>query len=170
MKIGQLGFKQRVVAVGAGNVAGPARTGAAFIDHAVHRLDHRRVLAHPEVIIGAPHSNLLGLAIDMAGGLREGTAVAFQLGKHTVAPFAFDGVELAREESLIIHDRKSPSQYSSVYPVGARGQGPPPQSAVAKRQGKKQMLDRAKRGQREQQAGADRRSAAGRRGEGVGPQ
>ena len=58
VQVRQLLLQQHVVVVGAGDVAGAAGAGAAAVQRLVHRGQHGRVLAHAEVVVGAPHRHL----------------------------------------------------------------------------------------------------------------
>ena len=64
MERGEFGFERDMMAVGAGDVAGAAGACAVLAHGAAGRLDHRRVLAHAEVIVAAPD----GDASLVAGG------------------------------------------------------------------------------------------------------
>src|ERR1700740_3616897 len=59
MEIGKLAFQKHVVMASPGNVACSACAGSNSIECLVHRCEHRRMLTHPEVIIGTPHSHLI---------------------------------------------------------------------------------------------------------------
>ena len=58
VQVGELALEQHVVVVGAGDVAGAAGAGAAAVERLVHRLEHGRVLAHAEIVVGAPDGDL----------------------------------------------------------------------------------------------------------------
>src|ERR1700730_2180870 len=66
--VGELMFQKHVVMAGPGNVARPARAGSDVIDSLMHRCDHRRMLAHAQIIVGTPDSNLI---FQMVEGLRK---------------------------------------------------------------------------------------------------
>ena len=58
VQVGELALQQHVVVGGAGDVAGAAGAGAAAVDRRVHRRQHRRVLAHAEIVVRAPDGDL----------------------------------------------------------------------------------------------------------------
>src|SRR3546814_14326833 len=64
-----LTFQQDVEVVGAGDVARAAGTGAAAIERLLHRGDGRRMLAHAEVVVGAPARDLGNAAAVVAAGM-----------------------------------------------------------------------------------------------------
>ncbi len=71
VQVGQLALQLHMVVVGAGNVARAAGAGAAAVDRLVHRRKHLRVLAHAEIVVGAPHGDVVDAAVAMAGRRRE---------------------------------------------------------------------------------------------------
>ena len=85
VQVGQLAFEHDMVVVGAGDVAGAARPGAALVDRIVHRRDHRIVLAHTQIVVRAPHRHILrGAVLAVACRLREIARMTLQIRKHTV--------------------------------------------------------------------------------------
>ena len=97
VQVGKLALKHDVVVVGAGDVAGAAGAGAAAVERLVHGGKHGRVLAHAEIIVGAPHGHLAGAVPGVADGAREIALLALQLGKHPVASFANEGRRAFRQ-------------------------------------------------------------------------
>jgi hypothetical protein len=59
VEIGKLVFQEHVIMAGSGNVACAADAGSDPIECLVHGFEHRRMLAHPEVIVGTPDSHLI---------------------------------------------------------------------------------------------------------------
>ena len=59
VKVSKLTFQEHVVMARPGNVARPARAGSDPIDSVMHCCEHRRMLAHAQVIVGAPDGNLI---------------------------------------------------------------------------------------------------------------
>jgi hypothetical protein len=59
VKVSKLTFQEYVVMARPGNVARPARAGSDPIECFVHGFEHRRMLAHAQVIVGAPDGNLI---------------------------------------------------------------------------------------------------------------
>src|SRR3546814_15454650 len=70
--------------VGAGNVAGAAGAGAAAVDRLVHGGEHRRVLAHAQLVVGAPHGEGLGAAWAVPHGLWKVDRPALQVRANAV--------------------------------------------------------------------------------------
>ncbi len=58
MEIGELALQQYVIVIGARNIARTAGTGPAGFDRRHHRRTHFRVLAHAQIVIGAPDGDL----------------------------------------------------------------------------------------------------------------
>ncbi len=62
VQVGELALQQDVVVVGAGDVAGAAGAGAAAVERLVHGGEHLGVLAHAEIVVGAPDRDLAAVA------------------------------------------------------------------------------------------------------------
>ncbi len=103
MPVGKLAFEHDVGVVGPGDVAGAAGAGAVAFDRRVHGGEHVRILAHAEVVVGAPHGDLLALAAEVADRAREGAGLALKLGEDPVTPLGPEPVDLVFEKTLIIH-------------------------------------------------------------------
>ena len=95
-----LQFHQRVV--GAGNVAGTAGARAHGRDGRGHRRDDVRVLAHAEIVVGAPHGDLGGFAVMAPDGLRKPAGNALEIGKDPVAFLGMQSLDRRLELALII--------------------------------------------------------------------
>jgi hypothetical protein len=54
----------------------------------VHRRDHRRMLAHAEIIVRTPHCHFAAATVAMKGSERELTRSPFQIGEDAVVAFA----------------------------------------------------------------------------------
>lgn len=63
VEIGKFALEQDVIVVGARNIPGASRTRATVIDGGLHGFDDFRVLAHAEIVVGAPDGHILALAI-----------------------------------------------------------------------------------------------------------
>ena len=59
VEVGKLIFQEHVVMAGPGNVARAAGAGSDPIECFVHGCEHRRMLAHAEVIVGTPDGHLI---------------------------------------------------------------------------------------------------------------
>ena len=104
MQIGEFALQQHVIMVGAGDVAGAAGAGAATVERLMHRREHGRMLAHAEIVVGAPDGHLAGAAGMMVLGAREGARLALEIGEHAIASFAMQAIELAAEIGFVVHD------------------------------------------------------------------
>jgi hypothetical protein len=104
VQISQFALQQHVIVIGACDIARPARAGAAPIERLMHRRKHRRMLAHAEVIIGAPHRYFAGAARMMVPGTREGARLALQICKYAIPALTTKAVQLTAEMSLVVHD------------------------------------------------------------------
>jgi hypothetical protein len=59
VQVGEFALEQHMIMVGAGDVAGPAGAGAAFVDRVLHRLGDDGTLAHAEIVVRAPNGHFL---------------------------------------------------------------------------------------------------------------
>jgi hypothetical protein len=98
--VGELMFQKHVVMAGPGNVARPARAGSDVIDSLMHRCEHRRMLAHAQIIVGTPDSNL---TFQMVEGLRKVAGASLEVRKDPIAIFASDELETRFKELIEIH-------------------------------------------------------------------
>ena len=108
VQIGQLAFEHDVVMVGAGDVPGAAGAGAATVDRRMHRRQHLRVLAHAEIVVGAPYRHLATAVAAIVHRPREMPGPAFEIGKDAIASLAPQFTQLPLEKSLVIHDPPVP--------------------------------------------------------------
>src|SRR5690606_23976681 len=123
VEVGQLSLEEDVIVIGSGNIAGAPGPRAATPQRLGHRFDHRRVLAHPEIVVAAPDDDLLRAK---PGGLRwpvqrlwEGTCAALEIGKDAIPPLGLEAGNGVAEELLEIHTE---SLYSADHPADARPQ------------------------------------------------
>src|SRR5712672_2834408 len=66
--------------IGAGDVSGAASARARAIDRPVHGRQHIAMLAHPQIVVAAPHGHATGLAVrTVPKGARELTRDPLQL-------------------------------------------------------------------------------------------
>jgi hypothetical protein len=69
----------------------------------VHRRQDERVLAHAEIVVGAPDGDL-GLAVAaVTGGARKGAGLALQVGEDPVVALVAQAGELILKEGLVVH-------------------------------------------------------------------
>ena len=101
----ELALEQDVQVRGAGDVARAAGAGA----HAAHRLDrgvqHHRMLAHAQIVVGAPHRDRLriGVGMGVARGARKRPRLTRQIAEHAVAALAPDPLHRALKDLLVVH-------------------------------------------------------------------
>ena len=90
VQAGQLPLQQHMIMVGAGNIAGAARAGAAFVQRLVHRLQNLGVLGHAEVVVGAPDRDPSFLLAAKVAGAGKIPAVSFDVIENAVAALGLD--------------------------------------------------------------------------------
>ena len=71
--------------IGAGNVAGAAGAGAHAGRGLDHGADHLRVLAHAEIVVGAPDDDLARALRRMPDGLGKAPGNALEIREYAVA-------------------------------------------------------------------------------------
>ena len=88
----------------AANVAGAARAGADFVQRRLHRFDDGRMLAHAEVIVGAPDGDRLG-AVVAGEALRVGVGAlgAQDVDEDAIAAFVVQPVDRRLEDLVVVH-------------------------------------------------------------------
>src|SRR4029079_18702118 len=100
---GELALERHMQGVGAGDVARAAGARALGVDRRLHGFEHDRMLAHRQIVVAAPHGDIARLAVLVEARAREGADDALQLGEYAIAPLVAQAIEMAREESLVIH-------------------------------------------------------------------
>src|SRR6266852_1361479 len=101
MQIGELGLEQLVKMGVAGDVTGAAAAGAERAYGLHHRIEHDRVLAHPEIVVRAPHRHLASDAVIERAGKRAATPL--EMGEGAVAPFRAKLIKTLFKEAFVIH-------------------------------------------------------------------
>ena len=71
VQISQFRLQQQVVVVGARDVARAARTSAGALHRFAHGVDHNGVLAHAQIVVGAPNGDIAFLTVHVVGGAGE---------------------------------------------------------------------------------------------------
>jgi hypothetical protein len=104
MQLSELALQQHVIVVRAGDVAGPARAGAAARDRLVHGREYLGMLSHAEIVVGAPDDHLAGTALTMMRRQGEAAGLALEIGEDAVASFAPKPAEFLKEKRFVIHD------------------------------------------------------------------
>ena len=103
MEIGEFLLKQNMVVVGARNIPGASRTRATVINGLLHRLNHFWMLAHAEIIVGAPDSHFLRTIGCIAGSAGEITTAAFEICENPITAFVVKTFQLALKKCFEIH-------------------------------------------------------------------
>jgi hypothetical protein len=93
--------------IGAGDVARAACAGAHPGRGLDHGADHLGVLAHAEIVVGAPNHDLARTLRPVPDRVREAAGDPFQLGEHPVAPFVMQPAKGVSEEIVIIHEQQA---------------------------------------------------------------
>ena len=84
----------------AGNVAGAAGTDPMLARGIGHRFDHRRMPAHAEIIVGAPHDDVARLAAALIpAGVGKPGGVPFEFREYPVAPFSPEALDRLRRSN-----------------------------------------------------------------------
>ena len=126
VKVGELALKQDVLMAGARNIARAAGASARSVDRLMHGGEHFGMLAHAEIIVGAPHGHFPLAAGVMEPGFGEGARDALELGEHAIAALAPERIELILEEGVVIHDALPlllTSGYLAATPMAATPSG-----------------------------------------------
>ena len=103
VQVGKFQFELDQRVVGAGNVAGAAGARAHPAGCVLERGDDVGVLAHAEIVVGAPDGDFLGAAVGAPDGAREFAGDALEIGEDAVAALCMELVDRFLEEPLIIH-------------------------------------------------------------------
>src|SRR3546814_12354288 len=96
MQVGESSLQQSKLMRRAGDIPGPAGTGAAVPDCFLHCHQHSWMLPHAEIVIGAPDRHVR--AETMFQCTWERADAALQLSEHSVPPFRLQGAESCRKE------------------------------------------------------------------------
>src|SRR6185295_18078417 len=100
----------------AADVAGAARTGPDLMQRLVHRGDDDRVLAHPQVVVGAPHGDRLGPVAAEAAGVGILAAGAQNVDEHAVAALVVKPPDRFLENAIVVqleYLARAPSSFGS---------------------------------------------------------
>src|ERR1700730_4595674 len=83
----QFGFKLDEGMIGARNIAGAAGTNAMPDSGRRHRIDHLRMPAHAEIVVGTPYNDFLDAIWTVPQRVRKRLGVPLDVGEDTVAAF-----------------------------------------------------------------------------------
>src|SRR5215472_17153150 len=89
--------------IGAGDVAGAAGAGADARRGLHHGADHLWMLAHAEIIVGAPDHDVARPLRGMPDRVRIAAGDALEVGEHAIAPFLMKATKGGIEELTVIH-------------------------------------------------------------------
>jgi hypothetical protein len=103
VQIGKLGLELDMIVGSAGDVAGAAGAGADGLDRLMHGFAHRRMLAHAEIVVGAPHRHVVAANLSEVIGGGIGSAAALQIGEDPVAALLMQGLKMQAKTILVIH-------------------------------------------------------------------
>ena len=103
VQVGQFTLQQHVMMVGPGDIARSAGAGAALVQRVMHGRQHIRMLAHAQIIVGAPDSHVVLMIAVMAARSGELARAAFQVCKYPIATFLAQGFQFLGKECLVIH-------------------------------------------------------------------
>ena len=87
---------------GAGDVPGAARAAAVSLGSLNQGITNNGILAHAEVIIGAPNHHFLCSIGASVGSMRVVAGMPFQVRENAIASFRFDLVYGFLEKSFVI--------------------------------------------------------------------
>jgi hypothetical protein len=103
VQTGKLQLKLDKRMIGARDIsraAGASTHAGGCFDHGP---DDLRMLAHPEIVVGAPDRDVARAMRGMPNGVRESAGYALKIRKHPVPSFIPQPIEGRREITLIVH-------------------------------------------------------------------
>ena len=114
MEIGQLLLEEDVGVRGAGDVARAARARSDALEGLGHGLQHDGMLAHAEVVVGAPDRHVDRAVGAVPGGAGEVPAVALDIGEDAVAAFRAQPGE-GVDQRLFVPDARRRARLPGTY-------------------------------------------------------
>ena len=93
MQVGQFLLELHQRMMGAGDVAGAAGAGADAGRGLDHGADHLRVLAHAEIVVGAPDHDVALALRRVPDRVRKAARDALEVGENAVAPLVMQAAE-----------------------------------------------------------------------------
>ena len=105
MKVGQFLLELHQRMMGARDVAGAAGAGADAGRGLDHGADHFRMLAHAEIVVGAPDHDIAATLRRVPDRMREAARDPFEVGENAVAPLVMQAVESGTEKFAVIHHK-----------------------------------------------------------------
>ncbi len=120
VQIGQLGLEVDMVVRVTADIASAARTGADIVQRLFHRRDHLGMLAHGEIIVGAPDRDRPGAVVaGEAAGVGILTPVAQDIDEHPIAALFMEPLDRLVEDVLVVHHPAKPSFITALQRIGA---------------------------------------------------
>ena len=108
MEVGQFGLELDVIMRVAADVSRASRARADAVERFLHRGDHVGMLAHAEVIVRAPHGDVLRVGRARITARAGEAALGPQdVDEHAIAPLGMKVGDRATESSLVIHNPPS---------------------------------------------------------------
>ena len=107
MQVCELLLEKDVIVIGARNVACTARAGTAFFECSVHGVEDGAVLAHAEIVVGAPDGDLPISRPVMADGAWKLARLAFQIGENAIPAFGTQCIKFCSKEIFVIQGDNS---------------------------------------------------------------
>ena len=109
VQVGELALKLDQRMIGAGDVAGAAGAGPHARRGLDHGADHLGVLAHAEIVVGAPDHDLArALRARARSACGKAAGDALQIGKHPVAPLVPQAAQGVGEKRIVFHGNSRP--------------------------------------------------------------
>src|SRR5207248_4060823 len=91
--------------MGARDITGAAGAGADAGRGLDHGADHFRMLAHAEIVVGAPDHDITATLRRVPDRMREAARDPFEVGENAVAPLVMRAVEGVAEKFAVIHHK-----------------------------------------------------------------
>ena len=90
------------------------RPGARAFDLGLHGVDHDRMLAHAQIVVGAPDDDvLLGAVLAATNCTRKLAAHPLQIGEDAIATFAADLIHRVLKGGLIVEQGGASFAYAA---------------------------------------------------------
>ena len=102
VQVGEFGLELGMIMGVAADVARAARAGADVVEGRLHGLNDHRVLAHAEIIVGAPDGDRLGPVAAEAARVRVLPLGAQDIDKDAIAAFLVEPVDRRFENPVVI--------------------------------------------------------------------
>jgi hypothetical protein len=103
VQIGELTLELDQGMMRTGDVASAACAGTHARCSRHHRPDHRRVLGHPEIVVGAPHNHRAGPLRRMPERVREAAGEPLEIGKYPIPALISEPAKRLLEILFVVH-------------------------------------------------------------------